>query len=107
VVDDNAITGTVYSLNDWILDSFNLNNGVINSPPYYYIALDFSDNEFDPEIKVSVVCGNRSPVKLYIDADKILIIEIGNSSEMTIRQKHGYMVYEQVVDLSGLTLQVV
>lgn len=102
-IDSDSISGTLIGLEDWIWDPFNFENGVIGSAPFYYIALDFSDNVFEGLTSVVVDCGSGSPVELLSDTDKIVILEVKDAETLTVTQTSKVDSMVQTFDLSGVT----
>ena len=104
VVDGDSISGELSKQTDWLWDNFSFEDGYIHSAPWYFIALDFSSNDFEGLTSATVRCGTNPVVDLLADADKIVILEVSNLSDMIITQSNGYKTFTQTVDLSGLTL---
>ena len=103
-IDSDSISGTLIGQDDWVLDPFNFENGVIGSPPFYYIALDFSDNGFKGLTSVLIECGSGSPVELLNDVDKIVILEVKDAETITVTQTTKSDSMIQTFSLSDLTL---
>ncbi len=102
-IDSDSISGTLIGQNDWVWDPFNFKDGVIGSAPFYYIALDFSDNVFEGLTSVLVECGSGSPVELLDDADKIVILEVKDTEILTITQTTEVDSMVQIFSLTDLT----
>lgn len=104
-VSDNSISGTLNALDDWIWDPFNFSNGEITQAPYHFIALDFSDNDYEGLMSVTIAVDDGAAFDLLNDTDKIVILEIDNDANfLVITQSNGYKTYEQLVDLTSLIL---
>ena len=101
---NNSITGTLNGLDDWLWDPFSFENGVVGSPPYHFIALDFSDNDFEGLTSATVQCRENPVFDLLNDDDKIVILEVSRPSTMIVKQSNGYKTLSQMIDLSGLVL---
>lgn len=101
--DGDVIIGNVNAMNDWVFDTFDCVNGVIGAPPYYFLALDFSENEFRGLMEATIQCGANPVIDLLNDEDKIVILDITEISELVITQTNGSDVLTQTVDLTGLT----
>ena len=106
-VSDDSISGTLKALDDWLWDPFDFHNGTITNPPYHFIALDFSDNDFDGLESVVVTIDDGVNTDLLSDSDKIVIFEIRDDDAfIVITQSNGYKTIEQMIDLSNLVLSV-
>ena len=86
-------------------DSFSFETGVIGSPPYHFIALDFSDNNYDGLTQAIVKCGKNPVFDLINDDDKIVILEVTDVDRIRIIQSNSFVSFTQIVDLSELSFR--
>ena len=109
-IDENGnVSGSLIQLDDWIWDPYSFEQGEIKSAPYHFIALDFSDNEYDEQLTSVVVRNSSYPNEgtemLGREVQKVLV-EIRSSDDTVevIQTNEFGRTYMQVLDLSGLTL---
>lgn len=69
---------------EWIWDSFNFVDGTISDGPYYYLLLDFSDNDFTRQDSITIQIDNDDPIDLLHRDNKIMILLL-NENSRTIR----------------------
>ena len=107
--EDGSVKGSLKSLSDWIWDPYSFEHGEIKNPPYHFIALDFSDNEYDEQLTSIVVRNSSYPtdvVELVGREIQKILVEIRSTSDLIeiIQTNMLGRTYTQTLTLSDLVL---
>ena len=104
---DKSISGMLTGFREWIWDSFSFVDGTISDGPYYYLLLDFSDNDFTRQDSITVQIDNDDPVDLLHRDNKIIILLLSeNSKTIRIVQKKLSKTLVQTFDLTALDFEL-